>query len=96
MSKSVLVIDTPSSCKECKLRYDNYGYCEVCILLNDDIEYFCVTKTKPTYCPLSPLPEKKELTHYIQRGDAKSMTHMMMSIHDQGWNDCIDEILGEN
>lgn len=91
--KSILIIDTPKNCRECKLRYDSYGQCEVCILADDIVEHFYETNTKPEWCPLSSLPSKKELQHYIQRGDAKSMTHTMMYMHDQGWNDCIEEIM---
>jgi hypothetical protein len=29
----------------------------------------------------------------MQRGDTQSTTHMMMSLHDIGYNECIDDIL---
>jgi len=56
MSKSILVLDTPESCRKCKLRYDSYGQCEVCILADDVVDEFYETNTKPDWCPLSPLP----------------------------------------
>ena len=101
--KSILVIDTPNSCGTCPLSYYNEYYREYFCRGREyyrtieDYEWqskqMCGKDTKPEWCPLSPLPQKKELQHYIQRGDAKSMTHTMMYMHDQGWNDCIDEIM---
>lgn len=55
----------------------------------------CEEDLKPDWCPLSPLPLKKDLTKYIMRGDGKSMTHLIQYIHDQGYNDCLEEILGD-
>lgn len=91
-NKSVLVIDTPESCRTCKFRYDNYGCCEMCILIDDEVDYFYISKTRPEWCPLSPLPPHKDISQYVQRGDAKSMTHMMASIYASGYNECLDEI----
>jgi hypothetical protein len=101
MSKSVLVIDTPENCRKCPLHSvdsfsiyckavtDDCGWCSPARKICDRNEK-CV---KPYWCPLSPLPEKIDLDKYFMRGDCKSMTHMVMNIHDHGWNDCIDEIL---
>ena len=90
MSK-VLVIDRPKNCLNCPMRYD-YKESDICALA-DDIIYNC--SSKPDWCPLLPLPEKKDITKYIQRGDAKSMTHLVQYMYAQGWNDCIDYILKE-
>lgn len=88
MSKSVLVIDTPESCTECKIGHDMSGYMEVCIIcqvankvtLNDEAESI------PDWCPLKPLPEK--------------MTGVVLTEHwngvKKGWNGCIDAITGES
>ena len=89
MSKSMLIVDTSKDCWNCPLRHE-YKESEICALA-DDIIYNC--SSKPDWCPLLPLPEKKE--HYIQRGDAKSMTHLVQYMYAQGWNDCIDFILKE-
>jgi hypothetical protein len=101
MSKSVLVIDTPESCRKCPLHsfdsfslyckavVDDWGWCSPARKICDNHEK-CV---KPNWCPLSPLPEKKDLTRYVQRGDAKSMTHMVQYMYDSGWNACREEIL---
>lgn len=53
INKSILVLDTPNSCRQCKLRYDSYGQCEVCILADDVVEHFYETDTSPDWCPLS-------------------------------------------
>lgn len=95
MSKSMLVVDTPKSCGECKLNYCNHYNDYYCSLTGEFIYLYLNTDTKSLYCPLLPLPEKKDLTHYIQRGDAKSMTHLVQYMHDQGWNDCVNEIIKE-
>lgn len=99
MSKSVLVIDTPDSCRECNFRkYNEFGRCYVCAAKNNYmIDRDADIDQKQSWCPLSPLPKKIDLDKYFMRGDCKSMTHMVMNIRDRGWNECIDEILkGQN
>ena len=94
--KSMLIIDTPECCDNCALMFE-VGYACSCGagFFKVDIEEYSEKQTKPEWCPLSPLPLKKDLTHYIQRGDTQSMTHLVQYIHDQGYNDCLDEILKE-
>ena len=78
-SKAILVIDKmPSSCEECIVRCDGYSA----------KEYAQRTITKPNWCPLSPLPQKKGKHGELHEYDT--------DIHYEiGWNDCLDEILGE-
>jgi hypothetical protein len=92
MSKSILIMDTPKSCKTCRLRYDNYGQCDVCILADDVVDYYYETDTKPDWCPLSPLPEKIKLRQYVDNAD-RDMNSVMAYAYAQGRNDCLDEIL---
>ena len=88
MSKSVLVIDTPESCTECKIGHDMSGYMEVCIIcqiankatLNDEAE------SRPDWCPLKPLPKKDDFVN-IPHGEYYTGYH-------DGWDNCIDEITG--
>lgn len=64
MSKSILVIDTPSCCAECFLMWkDEYSdYCPIpCEENKADIYDYVVTNTKPYWCPLKPVPEKRDL-----------------------------------
>jgi len=102
MSKSVLVIDTPEKCNVlcpcyssdlvgsyCKAIRDDKGWCRPARKISDYNDY----KTKkPDWCPLTPLPEYKDLTSYVSRGDAKSITHAILYSYAQGYNDCIRDI----
>ena len=98
--KSILVIDTPESCRTCKFRYDNYGCCEMCILKDDEVDYFYTSKTKPDWCPLSPLPEKINLKQYVDsiindiETDNYSLDNVLQHHYAQGYNSCLDDILG--
>lgn len=84
MSKSALVIDTPESCCSCYLCGFtlNLQYCRG---KKKDIKD---TSVKPDWCPLKPLPEKKE---YI---NSNSNIEATKNIAAAGWNACIDEITG--
>lgn len=96
-NKSVLVIDTPNTCRECILydgimnhRKELKHICQKWFPTEkgDVIQYYVdPDSTKPDWCPLSPLPEKRDLTQYVQRGDA------IQDIYDSGWNGCLDAIL---
>ena len=80
--KAILVIDMPSSCSECPCCY--VPRCEVNekALKTKEI-YEC----KPDWCPLKPMPQKKEYKSGIEP----------VYIYDQvkGYNACIDGILGD-
>lgn len=81
MSKSVLVIDTPENCGKCKFISDFWCRAIHCrrVPKNDVI---------PGWCPLKPLPEKKE---YIVPIDNVESQKDIIAV---GWNACIDEITG--
>lgn len=83
MSKSVLVIDTPESCRSCYLRGFtlNLQYCRGKLKDIKDVS------AKPDWCPLMDLPEK-------DNGDYPSNTFDAGFV--EGWNQCIDEITGGN
>lgn len=96
MSKSVLVIDTPESCINCKIGQNMSNYMETCIrcpiagkcALDEEAESI------PDWCPLKPLPEKMKLTgkynqEYFEKGGK-------IPSYKVGWNACIDEITGGN
>lgn len=82
MSKAVLVMDMPDSCYKCP-------FC------NDDAECdvigrpFNQKKDKPDWCPMRPMPEKKQLS-----GDMHNVQRMAEEISAASWNACIDEIGG--
>lgn len=97
MSKSVLVIDTPENCVDCifcqefNTRSREYAYCYA---VNGDSEndmklINCVygyRQSKPDWCPLMDLPEKKE---YIVPNDNVESQKDIIAV---GWNACLREI----
>ena len=103
LNKSVLIIDTPKNCSHCLRCYreknskNKYIYfCGHKVFSgNGDAEQYSVDPEgiKPDWCPLSPLPSYRPINEDIRRGDTKSMTHLITSIHDIGYNECLDEIL---
>lgn len=82
--KAILVIDKmPNSCNECEVRCTGYtakDYAEKGI-------------KRPSWCPVKPLPEKKELANYLPFDDYPQQTRFMDYVN--GYNACIDEIMGE-
>ena len=77
MNKSVLVIDTPANCNECRLLNYEYG----CPIIGATGER---NKGRSEWCPLRPLPSKKQIEHRWFSED-----------YSIGWNACLDEITGE-
>lgn len=97
MSKSVLVIDTPESCLDCRFCYElDEGVEAYCSISDDDKDASLMKKIdceygycqgKPDWCPLKPLPEKKE---YV---DPTSSAKAKKNIIAVGWNTCINMIV---
>ena len=88
MSKAVLVMDMPENCKDCIMSIQSQEkhtgqFCLRCIYTPT----IMIDKSgeKTDWCPLRPLPEKKE--KYSLMGDNSAG-------RVDGFNDCIDEILG--
>lgn len=78
--KSVLVIDTPKTCKECRCQM-----MLVCVPADEDIdEYVDPNTTMPEWCPLKPLPKKKNTDFHPN------------IVYANGWNDCLKEITNES
>ena len=80
MSKVVLVMDAPTSCRKC-----------MCYVLGESNTFCAVTKfaifdgaTISHHCPLKWLPDKRN-----ERGT------WTMNGYSNGWNDCIEEIVGK-
>lgn len=98
MSKSVLVIDTPTNCYDCPFgtRYcsdlEYEGLCELADCLDYDVilmteeHYDCESKSRPDWCPLMDLPEKDNGDYPANTFDAGFA---------EGRNQCIDEITGK-
>lgn len=89
--KSVLVINTPKNCKEC----DCHLWL-VCVPADKDIdEYVDASKTKPDWCPLKPLPQKKNTSKLQGFGNSQIVWTDRIIYQNEGRNACIDELLGE-
>lgn len=91
MSKAVLVMDMPESCRKCNLSYMiPLGTRLIC---HATAKVIRTTHDKPDWCPLRELPEKMEVcgtynSEYYAKGGK-------MPSYKTGWNACLDEILGE-
>lgn len=91
MSKSVLVMVTPEhGCVSCLIGQNHSNSLETCIYC--PIAERCVldkeAETIPDWCPLKPLPERKE---YIVPIDNVESQKDIIAV---GWNACINAITG--
>ena len=86
MTKGIIVVDVPESCEMCEFMAYNEFDDRFCIVSTyayiDDI----IEDDKPHWCPIQPLPEK---INY------KNRYEMAKELIAEGWNACINEILGE-
>ena len=88
MSKSVLVIDTPGSCMGCNFFiFDGDTNMDSCMTRETARSVDLEKYDKPEWCPLKPLPEKKE---YV---DPTSSAKAKKNIIAVGWNTCINMIV---
>ena len=99
MNKSVLVIDTPETCYGCPLcavrvRKDKSIYfCNIpkCTGVDEVIRGIPNAETsKPNWCPLTPLPEYKDLSSIIKEYNGIDM--LLCYQYEQGYNDCLNDI----
>ena len=85
--KAILVIEMPSSCMGCNFLHceieENKEYCEAREIRK---QIHLEKEEKPDWCPLKPMIEKKD------EDKAYTMTQLYRT---QGYNACIDEILGD-
>lgn len=85
--KAILVMDMPSSCMGCNFLHceieENKEYCEAREIRK---QVNLAKEEKPDWCPLKPMPSKKDVKN------AKTMTDLGWI---DGYNTCIDEILGD-
>ena len=89
MSKAVLVMDMPSSCMKCPIGQNESIPLETCIRCTlGKCVIDAETETRPDWCPLIELPEKKVLS-----GDVADIQKMGKELIDIGYNACIDELL---
>ena len=88
--KSVLVIDTPSMCRECRLFDRDYVWC---VPLNDAT----VNDDILDNCPLKPLPHRDNSNKLIEeyKIEKECSPYSYLVGYEIGWNSCLDEITGE-
>ena len=83
MGKSILIIDTPSSCEECPFMcYSNMAMTcrpQKYKMVEDGME-----------CPLKPMPLRKNNQESVMVGSIDMDIGYIL-----GWNACLDEIMGE-
>ena len=92
--KAILVLEMPSSCSKCEFCLEiteNHHCCQRvsddndrCKRLDYDVEFY--QYEKPDWCPLKPMSEKKDRNKVV--GD-------YLRGRCDGYNACIDEILGD-
>ena len=90
MRKSVLVMKTPEKCLDCNLCVLDmdgsiscyYNKREICSNVGEN-------NSRPEWCPLRPLPDRKEITETYKWEDR-------LPSFKCGWNWCLDEITGRN
>lgn len=86
MSKAVLVIDMPESCRECPFFGSRYSDMACRAMNNKSIDYPYPKEFRQDWCPLKDLPKENVYEEYYlewSRG------------YQSGWNDCINAIAGE-
>ena len=96
--KAILIVDEmPKSCSDCWLHRNEYSDYEKVwedICHNAEHECHVLSKTnyikRPSWCPLKPMPKKKETD------STGTIEEYMLKGYDRGWNDCLEEISGEN
>lgn len=87
MSKAVLVLDMPQTCKDCPLNYLTDCDDSVCVPTENLIYPEWIEENrKPDWCPLYSLPEKKEVTGKYPQPDKIPPSYKI------GWNACVDEL----
>ena len=87
MAKAMLIMDMPSSCnvcRYCRTCLRRSGSNSECLLLPRQIEKKELYK-RPTWCPLRECPQQKDENNAYDDCEYYRM---------QGYNACIDEILG--
>ena len=79
MKYYLLIDEKPESCETCPIRSYS-NLMLVCTPMRN--------AASDVECPLRPLPQKKEPFGYLDMGNEDGL-------YEKGWNDCIEEIMGE-
>ena len=95
MSKAILVMDMPESCDKCPLMFRHEE--ERCCMPEGRNSF----TTKPNWCPLKPMLEKKEIPAFDHSIKAKSDNAFDVGAYMYnrgmlfGWNYCIEDLIGK-
>lgn len=81
MSKAILVMDMPESCRDCPIR----SLSDDCQVAGRYVQEYRYNKNKPDWCPLREMPERKNGTDYLNE-----VYHH--PAFDCGWNACLNRI----
>lgn len=90
--KAILLIDKPESCTSCLLGIYNKKW--FCLGTNKDID-ITDRYNIPEWCPLRPLPQKKVGYDLYERYGSWTLSDEKEVSYRVGFNDCLEEILGE-
>lgn len=111
--KALLVVDMPKDCGDCRMidcvNYDNTrARCKAMVYAKNEHSKYIGINDKPSWCPLKPIPQKKEVKEIndiddfmkseIQIINEKVTARMMLDTElllASGYNLCVDELLGE-
>ena len=101
MSKGIIILaENPKACIECPMHFHatdisigsfQYERLFRCELEPEDVEQVYledICHKKPDWCPIRPIPEKKEVCGRYPQPDGVPASFKV------GWNACIEEILG--
>lgn len=80
MSKAILVMDMPSSCRECPLELQKFQCAVNSEIMKDNT-------IRQDWCPLRELPEKMQVCGKYPQADGITPSYKI------GYNACIDDIL---
>ena len=86
-SKSILVIDTPKNCAKCNLMFLQGIGESICNAVD--------WSRRPSWCPLKPLPQKRNTSKLQDFGNFQIVWTDRTIYQNEGWNACLDAILGE-
>lgn len=76
--------EIPENCFYCSLSSD----VDYCPYVKEYVEYWAFKGMRHPECPIKPMPGKKSIKNNT------SMTGTYIQKYAEGYNDCVDEILG--
>lgn len=90
MSKGIIVVDKiPQTCQHIRGNKENgcpFGG-TVCQITRNDVFYHSRFGSKPDWCPIRPMPEKKKVCGRYPQPDGVTASFKV------GWNACWEKIL---